>query len=53
MSAPAKTASKAALNLESRSRMKNRIGTGVVAEVHQRVAGCGLARWTPDLTSGP
>ena len=39
MSAPANTASKAAVNLASRSRIKNRYQDGVAAEVHEQVAG--------------
>ena len=39
MSAPANTASKAAVNLLSRSRIRNRNRLGVVAEVHEQVAG--------------
>ena len=39
MPAPAKTASKAVVNLLSRSRIKNRSCSARVAEVHQQVAG--------------
>jgi hypothetical protein len=39
MSAPENTASKAAVNLASRSRIKNRKLSGAVAEVHQQIAG--------------
>src|SRR6185312_5646283 len=39
MSAPAKTASNAVVNLLSRSRMRNREPDGAVAEVHEKVAG--------------
>ena len=39
MSAPANTASKAAVNLLSRSRIRNRNLVGAVAEVHEQVAG--------------
>ena len=39
MSAPVKTASKAVVNLLSRSRIRNRNCVGAVAEVHEQVAG--------------
>jgi len=38
-SAPAKTASKAVVNLLSRSRIRNRNRSARVAEIHQQVAG--------------
>jgi hypothetical protein len=38
-SAPTRTASKAAVNLASRSRIRNRKPGGVVAEFHEQVAG--------------
>jgi hypothetical protein len=39
MSAAAKTASNAAVNLLSRSRIKNRKRVGAIAEIHQQVTG--------------
>ena len=39
MSTPANTASKAAVNLVSRSRIRNRKPVGAVVEVHEQVAG--------------